>query len=285
GLGMGPYILMLHNTSHRKFFKPEFQFLNHYIPWVLGPFIGQSPETYFGHHIGMHHAENNLEEDRSSTMKYQRDKLSHFLHYYGTFMAVGIIHVADYFIKKKRQKFVVMVIRGELTFFLLCIGLSFISFPATLFVFILPIIIARFGMMSGNWAQHAFIHQDKPGNSWVNSITCINTGYNRKCFNDGYHIGHHLSPHRHWTDMPADFLKNKDKYVENEAIVFDGLDYFQIWFFLVTKNYKKLAKHFVNINDHYKSDEEIIGLLKSRTQQFTREQRMATLREHKPHHH
>lgn len=285
GLGMGPYILMLHNTSHRKFFKPGFQFLNYYIPWVLGPFVGQSPETYFGHHIGMHHAENNLEEDRSSTMRYQRDKFTHFLHYYGSFMFTGIIHVADYFIRKKRYKFVRMVIRGELLFILLCVGLSFVSFNATLFVFILPIVIARFGMMSGNWAQHAFIHQDKPGDSWLNSITCINTPYNRKCFNDGYHIGHHLSPHRHWTDMPADFLKNLDKYADHQTIVFDGVDYMQVWFFLMRKDYKTLAKHFVNINDQYKSEEEVIELLRSRTKQFTKEQRLATLKAMQPHQH
>ncbi|RYZ41535.1 MAG: fatty acid desaturase, partial [Sphingobacteriales bacterium] len=57
----GPFGLMLHCTSHRALFKKEYDFLNNYLPWVVAPFFGHSPETYYTHHIGMHHAENNLE--------------------------------------------------------------------------------------------------------------------------------------------------------------------------------------------------------------------------------
>ena len=46
------YTLMLHNTSHRVLFKPKYRLFNSYIPWVIGPLMGQSPEGYFGHHIG-----------------------------------------------------------------------------------------------------------------------------------------------------------------------------------------------------------------------------------------
>ena len=46
--------------------------LNLYIPWLLGPFFGETPETYFVHHVGMHHVEENLEDDLSSTMPYKR---------------------------------------------------------------------------------------------------------------------------------------------------------------------------------------------------------------------
>src|SRR5213080_2832192 len=52
---MGPYILMLHNTCHRKLFKKEYSYLTKYSHWFLGLFFGQTPETYFYHHIAMHH--------------------------------------------------------------------------------------------------------------------------------------------------------------------------------------------------------------------------------------
>jgi len=265
---MGPYTLMLHNTSHNTFFTSPYKSYNNYIPWVLGPFMGQSPETYFGHHIMMHHAENNLLEDKSTTMPYRRDSLRGFGHYFGSFMLMGVFELSEYFIKKKMPKYRKMVIRGEVTFILACIGLSFISFYATLFVFILPLIVVRFGMMSGNWAQHAFIDQNDPGNSWLNSITCINHLYNRRCFNDGYHIGHHLSPRRHWTDMPADFLKNKAKYADHKSIVFEDIDYMGIWFLLMRKRYDKLADHFVDINGQFGTKDEVIALLRERTKRF-----------------
>ena len=35
--------------------------------------MGQSPETYFAHHIAMHHLEGNLPDDDSTTMPFKRD--------------------------------------------------------------------------------------------------------------------------------------------------------------------------------------------------------------------
>ena len=82
--------LMAHCTAHRPWFKEKYQFLNYYITWVLAPFFGQSPETYYSHHIAMHHPENNLEDDISSTMNYQRDSVKDFLKYWTNFFFLGI---------------------------------------------------------------------------------------------------------------------------------------------------------------------------------------------------
>ncbi len=262
---LGPFVLMLHNTSHRKFFKKEYGFLNNFIPWFLGLFYGQTPETYFYHHVGMHHAENNMEDDLSSTMKYRRDSLRGFLHYLFTFYFFGIFQLSYYFKKKDQVKFLWRVLRGETFFIILTIALAFYNFTAALFILILPFIFIRFAMMAGNWAQHAFIDRDEPDNLYKSSITCINTGYNKRCFNDGYHIGHHLKPSMHWTDMPGNFLQNLDKYENNDVVIFEGVDYFQIWFLLMIKNYKFLAKKFVSVSQNLRSEQEIIDFLKSRT--------------------
>lgn len=268
GIFLGPYVLMLHNTSHRKLFKEEYKWLNNYIPWILGPFYGESPETYFYHHVGMHHAENNLAADISSTMAYQRDGFIDFLKYFGRFFLFGIVELSMYFKKRNRSRFLRKILMGEFSFIFMCLALCFFNWQATLVVFILPFFFVRFAMMAGNWAQHAFIDPQDPGNSYRNSITCINTSYNKKCFNDGYHIGHHLMPAMHWTDMPGNFQANKEKYVANNAIVFQGMDYFFIWFLLMTKSYGYLAKNFVDIGEKYKSKKEIIAFLKSRTKKF-----------------
>ena len=268
GVFLGPFVLMLHNTSHRKLFKKEYSFFNNFIPWFLGLFYGQTPETYFYHHIGMHHSENNMENDLSSTMKYRRDSLRGFLHYLFTFYFFGIFQLSYYFKKKNQLKFLYRVVRGEGLFICLTIALSFYNFKAALFILILPFIFIRFAMMAGNWAQHAFIDHDEPDNLYKSSITCINTTYNKKCFNDGYHIGHHLKPSMHWTDMPGNFLQNLDKYRKNDVIIFEGLDYFQIWFLLMIKNYKFLAKRFVSVSESPRTQQEIIDFLKKRTRKF-----------------
>lgn len=263
---LGPYILMLHNTCHRKLFKKQYSAFTKYIHWFLGLFFGQTPETYFHHHIAMHHAENNLEEDLSSTMRYRRDSIRSFLQYLIHFYFLGVLHLSFYFSKKNRHKFAWRVLTGESIYILLMIGLCFYNLPATLVVFVLPLLFTRFSMMAGNWAQHAFIDEKQPENVYTNSITCINTVYNKKCFNDGYHIGHHLRSSLHWTEMPADFLKNIEKYRLNKAVVFAGLDYFQIWFLLMTKNYAYLSKRFVTLTDQPAANKEIQAFLKSRTQ-------------------
>ena len=263
---LGPFTLMLHNTSHRTLFKSEYKKGNLLIPWVLCPFMGQSPQTYFSHHIGMHHAENNLPPDKSATILYRRDSLVDFLKYFFRFLFVGIIEMSGYFRQSNKRKFLKNAVVGELLFLGMCVGLSFVSLPATLLVFVLPLIIVRFAMMSGNWAQHAFVDPAAPADNYRNSITCINTVYNQKCFNDGYHIGHHLKPHMHWTDMPVDFQKNADKYGENQAIVFESLDYHQIWWKLMNKRYDQLAEHVVDLGHNFRSKEEIVALLQSRTQ-------------------
>lgn len=262
--GLGPFILMLHNTSHRKLFKQEYDFLNNLIPWVLGPFYGETPETYFGHHIMMHHAENNLIDDLSCTMNYQRDRFIDFMKYFWLFFFFGMSDLGYYFKRKNRWKFLRKIMFGEIGFFALCILLWQVNWQATLTVFLLPFFIARFGMMAGNWAQHAFLHAPTPANCYVNSLTCINATYNKTCFNDGYHIGHHLRPNMHWTEMPIEFQENIEKYKANNAVVFEDTDFFVVWFMLMIKNYDYLANHFLDINEQFKTKEEIIAFLKVR---------------------
>jgi fatty acid desaturase len=264
----GPFGLMLHCTSHRKLFSKPYNPANHFLPWILGPFFGQTPETYFSHHIGMHHPENNLPEDESCTMPYQRDSFRSFLRYFSSFLFTGIFHLLAYFLRKNRKKLLISTITGEVAFFILCIALSFIHWQATLVVFVLPFLISRFISMLGNWTQHAFIDASDPGNPYKNSITCINVKYNKKCWNDGYHISHHIKPSMHWTEHPVYFLSTRNEYARNKAIVFDGVDYLGIFYNLMLKRYDVLAGNVVNIDNTYLSQEQVIRLLKERTRRI-----------------
>lgn len=266
----GPFGLMLHCSSHRTLYKKKVNFMNYYLPWFVGPFFGQTPETYYSHHIWMHHPENNLPEDESTTMFYKRDSLKDFFKYFLDFLLVGMVKLVGYFAKKNRKHLIYKCITGEFLFIAMCVGLSFVNFPATFMVFILPFFISRLIMMLGNWTQHAFIDQDDPGNPYKNSITCVNVKYNSKCWNDGYHITHHIKPFMHWTEHPVEFMATQNEYVANKAIVFQGIDFLKIFFFLMNKNYNRLADYFVNINNAYMSKEEVVELLKSRTIKFER---------------
>jgi fatty acid desaturase len=265
----GRFGLMLHCICHRKCFKQPYQWLHTYITWIVCPLFGHAPEGYFSHHLGMHHIENNMPDDTSSTMPYQRDSLRDFLAYFFKFLFVGVKNTILYLYYRKRKKLYMRLTIGEYTYIAFCIVMCFINLKATLVVFIVPLLFARLVMMLGNWTQHSFIDSKDPDNLYTNSINCINTPYNKVCWNDGYHIIHHLRPGMHYTDMPAEFLKRKDEFAANKAIVFDGIHYLHIFVYLLTKRYDKLANNLVNINDTiFSSREEAIALMKERTKKI-----------------
>ncbi|MGE0788478.1 MAG: fatty acid desaturase [Sandaracinaceae bacterium] len=266
------FTLMLHNTSHRRLFKRKFRVLNKWIPWLIGPFMGQSPETYYVHHITMHHSEGNLPNDLSTTMPYQRDSFFDWLKYFGRFFFGILIEMTMYQAKKKRWPLVRTQLVGELGFYALCIGLCFVNLYATLIVFVVPFVVIRILMMIGNWGQHAFVDPDEPNNDYKSSITCINSRYNRRAFNDGYHISHHLVANRHWLEHVPEFEENLDKYIENDAIIFEGLDFFLVSILLFFKRYDTLANHFVELRETPREKDEIIALMKRRLQKFSPEQ-------------
>ena len=260
------FILMLHCTSHRILFKREHSWLNHVIPIVLGPFFGETPQTYFCHHMGMHHPENNLEDDLSSTIRFQRDRFGHWLRYFLRFFFLIIIELNLYFYKRGKMKMVARALLSELGFWVV-VGLlaALVDWRATVVVFVIPVVMVRVLMMAGNWAQHAFVDAEHPEDPYLNSITCIDSRYNRRCFNDGYHIYHHVKARCHWSDYPGEFEANKQLYGEKDAIVFRGLDFFIVWLLLMVGAYETLAKAMVELpGAPERSIEERIALMHAR---------------------
>lgn len=263
-LYLGPYTLMLHNVSHRPLFHYHLRFLNFWPHAVLAFFFGMTPYTYFCHHLGMHHPENNLPDDLSSTMKYQRDSFLGFLHYYLMFAVLGIFTLTWYFLKHRRWRFLRMTLLGELSWYAVVVTCYWFFPQETLVILVIPWLLTRFLLMAGNWTQHAFVDTTDGGNPYVNSLTFIDSPYNKRCFNDGYHIGHHVNMNRHFLDMPQDFIDNLPTYRENKAVIFRKLDYFMIWFLLMAKQYRLLSRFFVNITGKEMTRDETIAFLKSR---------------------
>ena len=264
----GRFGLMFHCICHRKCFKKPHHWIHSYITWIVCPLFGHAPEGYFSHHMGMHHIENNMEDDTSSTMGYQRDSVRGFLSYFFKFLFVGVKNTILYLYHRKRKKLYMRFTFGEYVYLIFCIAMCFVNLKATLLVFIVPLLFARLVMMLGNWTQHSFIDSNSPENLYTSSINCINTKYNTICWNDGYHIIHHLRPGMHYTEMPGEFLKRKDEFAQNKAIVFDGIHYLHIFIYLLTKRYDKLADNLVNINNMFTSREEAINIMKSRTKKI-----------------
>lgn len=260
----GRFGLMFHCMCHRRMFKKEYDWMHKWVTWIVCPFFGHTPETYFAHHIAMHHVENNQEDDASSTLRYRRDSPKDFLIYLFRFLIAGFVETFMYFFKRKRKKLYVRMGMGEMSYILFCIAMCFVNFKATFMILVVPVIYGRFIMMMGNWTQHSFIDKNDPEGHFSSVFNCINNVYNQNCWNDGYHSIHHLKPALHYTDIPSEFLKHKDKYVQYKTFIFDGIHYLHIFFWLMTKKYDKLADNLVNIDNTFKSHQEAVMLLKER---------------------
>jgi fatty acid desaturase len=263
---MGPYTLMLHAVLHRPLFRRDARWLEAFIPWVLGPLFGQTPGSFGVHHLGMHHPENNTGEDLSGTTTYRRDSFTGFLHYWATFFFRGLPDLLGYLGRRRRTAMQRQLIVGELAWLSAVVGLSLVSWKATLIVLVLPLVAIRFLMMAGNWAQHAFVDVAEPDNSWRNSTCLVNARYNHNCHNDGYHIVHHLEPGLHWTEMPGWFQERLETFGANDAIVFSGLTNNQVVFWcLMRQQWGRLADAMVDLpGAPVRTREEKIAFLQDR---------------------
>ncbi|MCO6467139.1 MAG: fatty acid desaturase [Bradyrhizobiaceae bacterium] len=262
---MGPHTITLHLMSHRRYFKQKYAWLEYPLLHALGIAFGHTPRSYFSHHIGMHHVEGGLEPDASCTHRFQRDSVVDFSKYLGRFLVFGILDLRRYLKSKKMDKLQRQLVTGDRIWLLVVAVLAIVNWKATLVVCVFTMLYTRSIMMAGNWGQHSMVDAEAPDNVYRNTITCVNAFYNSYCYNDGYHISHHMQPTMHWTEHPKSFLKNQATYAREGAIVLSGIDFFGVWFFLMCKRYKKLASHYVSLDGVERTEGQIIELLKQRT--------------------
>ena len=178
----GSFTLMLHNHIHNSgLFKrtPWFAVADYAWPYVLEPLMGHTWDSYYWHHVKHHHVENNGPGDLSSTIWYQRDEFTHFLMYLGRFMGLIWIELPAYFWEKRRYRDAIVVFAKEMGYYAMIWTLARWKFLPTLFVFIIPLIQMRIGLMVGNWGQHALVDETDPESDFRSSVTLIDVPVSR----------------------------------------------------------------------------------------------------------
>jgi len=243
-------VLTLHFASHRHVFntpaaKPIFNFL---LQYVYCPFFGLPSGCYHLHHVVMHHIENNvMPYDVSSTMTYQRNSVFHFLCYWLRFTTAIWFQLPYYAWRRKRYG---LVYRNVAATILTMVGVYFLynwKPVATLWVFIIPFFLTSFALMFGNWCQHILIDPKRFDDSYALTYNLINTPMNKLTYNDGYHVVHHLNSQLHWSKLPQFFLQNKEKFIQNNSLTFEKLDYVQVGLYLFAERYEALAGYYVHL--------------------------------------
>jgi hypothetical protein len=72
---VGPYSILLHNHIHgRGLLSKSWALVDTIFPYILGPMMGQTWNSFY-YHYKHHHIEDNGPENLSSTLRYQRDSV------------------------------------------------------------------------------------------------------------------------------------------------------------------------------------------------------------------
>ncbi|KAF2497652.1 hypothetical protein BU16DRAFT_456684 [Lophium mytilinum] len=272
---VGTYTLMMHQHIHmRGILAKKYSWIDYVFPYITDPLMGHTWNSYFFHHVKHHHVEGNGPDDLSSTLRYQRDSVPDFLHYVGRFFFFVWLDLPIYFFRKGKNSMACKVLFFELgnyaTLFFLA---RYVNTRATVFVFLLPLLVIRIGLMVGNWGQHALVDDVDPNSDFRSSITLVDVASNRFCYNDGYHTSHHLNPLRHWREHPVSFIKQKETYAKEQALVFTNIDYVMMTIKILQKDYAYLAKCMVPIGDQgTMSLEERAEMLRRKTRKFSEEE-------------
>lgn len=176
GTYVGTYTLMMHQHIHTGgVLAKKFNVFDKLFPYITDPLMGHTWNTYYYHHIKHHHVEGNGPNDLSSTLRFQRDSFTHFLIYLGRFFFFIWAELSLYFIQKRRYKLAAGLLFSEWANYTTYAVLFWLNPKSTVFVFLLPLLLMRIGLMAGNWGQHAFVDHDEPDSDYRSSITLIDS--------------------------------------------------------------------------------------------------------------
>jgi hypothetical protein len=173
---VGTYTLMRHQHIHMGGILAKrfpIDLFDNLFPYLTDPLLGHTWNSYYYHHVKHHHVEGNGPEDLSSTLRYQRDDLLNFLHYVGHFLLCTWAELPLYFVRKSQYDKASKAAFWEWSNLAFIFYVARLNFRPALFVFVLPFLVIRLGLMVGNWGQHALVDEVEPDSDFRSSITLI----------------------------------------------------------------------------------------------------------------
>jgi len=241
--------------DHLGHFKGPFRCFNIIAEWWIGPFYGVVPNNYSIAHMKIHHRWHNDVDDVHTNLDLDRTLFGSFLIYVPRFTLywTGLSPLA-LLIKRSEWGLVRTLLIGMVAYYGLGVLLWCWSPSFCLCYYIYPHAEACVFLCAISYLWHAFVEESDPGNQYVNSVTVLEGHDN--VWNEDFHVVHHHSPSTHWTDAPAHFEKNRDKYAAVNATIFRDTEEGMLLTFLFQKDWDSMAKHFVDLNGKLTHEEK-----------------------------
>ena len=257
-----------HMLSHRRVFRAPLGWLNNAPTWLASIWIGEPPFLFGAEHVANHHAQDNGPEDLGSTLGYQRDSWAGLGRYLANFFVGGggPLGLAAMFRRGRggrvwRRRFFL----GQALFWSLVLARLWFDWVATLVLLVGPYLFVQAVNRANNWTEHAFINPERPNDPLGNAYTIVGSKFNTGVgYNEGYHATHHVYPGLPNHLWPTAFRGHVEDYCAADHLVFQRTSTNDIFFMLMFKDFKGLAKHYVQLPGRPRSESEIIALLRER---------------------
>eukprot|EP00929_Paragymnodinium_shiwhaense_P006731 TRINITY_DN1106_c0_g2_i11.p1 TRINITY_DN1106_c0_g2~~TRINITY_DN1106_c0_g2_i11.p1 ORF type:complete len:554 (-),score=80.35 TRINITY_DN1106_c0_g2_i11:346-1944(-) len=240
--------------DHRGFWQGPFQMFSGVCEWWIGPFYGLVPCSYSIAHNKIHHRWHNDVDDIHTNLDLDRTEFQTFVEFMPRFMLywTGIGPVA-LFAKRREWGYMKQLLSGMAAFYGVALLLFLWNPVFCICYWLYPHMEACVGLGAIAYLWHAFVDEEDPGNQFVNSVTILDGHDN--VFNEDYHVVHHHFPAVHWTEVPAQFAKDKDRYAECTATIFRDTEQGMLLKMLFSKDFDGMARHFVDLTGKLSHDE------------------------------
>lgn len=196
---------------------------------ALAAFFGIPLGFYRLHHCVMHHAHGNAASgDLSSTERFQRNSVRHFVQYWLRFALGAWLELPLLAVRARRHGAALRCVAGLAAHVALYAAAARVNPVAALWLLPAPYALSSLLLMFGNWSQHVFVNPAAPRSPLGMSYTCLNHGDNQRTFNDGYHASHHANARTHWSELPRAFMDGAGAHGAADALAFHGVHFFEV---------------------------------------------------------
>lgn len=272
GLGgrvMGGAYTFAHKEGHLPhLYKPWIRSTvgNFFENW-MGCFFGNVPYNFTTSHIAIHHKLNAGKGDTFYQWDLDRSSWADFMLFlHRIFLHTTGYSSLAYFIAMERTVFFNKLLRGCVIYWLVVPALILLatsSWTFLYFVYFQPFLCMTYFLAFMNFGFHGFIEFDENGDHIpsVNSIAIIEG--EDDYFGEDDHMAHHYATRVFWRDLPGYQHTQEAEFAKHHASVFRKISIVELSLFMLIKDWKRLATHYVDYSGKMTQD-EIAAMLEVR---------------------